>query len=63
MVVLHELIADAEVVENLPPVRLLKEAALVPMHDGLDQKGTGESGVDEAHRGQCSGMVCPPAPR
>src|ERR1019366_6216365 len=58
MVLLHEVLGDAEGFEALAPVGLLEETALVAVHVGHDQEGVGQCGLARLHRGRTIALEC-----
>jgi hypothetical protein len=49
MVVLHELVRDAKVAENVPAIALEEEPSLVPMNDRADEHRTLEPCLESLH--------------
>lgn len=49
MVVLHEVAVDAEALEDVRPVGLEEEAAVVAVDDGVEKTDPGERGVGALH--------------
>src|SRR5450631_3171204 len=59
MVLLHEVLPDAERLEALAPVGLLEEPALVAVHAGHDQQGVGQCGLARLHGGRTIALERP----